>query len=74
MKTFVPGLTLAITVLATSALFTLPAAARGAGGWPGMVGPSYPYPSYCEQCGFGWYAAPPPRPVVRYRKRRTGAN
>ena len=67
MKTSVLGLTLVISVL-----FTVPAWARG--GWPPMVGPSYPYPSYCEQCGFGWYAAPPPRPVVRYRKHRAKAN
>jgi hypothetical protein len=69
MKTSMLGLTLVI-----SALFTVPAAARG--GWPPMVGPSYPYPSYCEQCGAWWVAAPPPpaRPVVRHYKPRPRAN
>ncbi len=63
MKTSVLGLTLVI-----SALMTVPAAARGgSAGYPGTVGPSYPYPSYCAHCGAWWVATPPPayRPVVR---------
>jgi hypothetical protein len=80
MKTSVLGLTaLGLTVLglalAISALFTVPAAARGgSAGYPGTVGPSYPYPSYCEHCGAWWVAAPPPsRVVVRHYKPRTRA-
>ena len=45
MKTCMLGLTLAISVL-----FTVPASAAGGGGWPPMVGPSQPYPSYCQYC------------------------
>jgi hypothetical protein len=68
MKTSVLGLTLAISVL-----LTVPAGARG--GWPPMVGPAYPYPTYCEQCGPWFVAAPPPaRPVVRPRRERRRAN
>ena len=47
MKTSVLGFTL----IAISALFTVPAAARG--GWPPMVGPSYPYPSYVRNAAPG---------------------
>jgi hypothetical protein len=61
MKTCVLGLTLAI-----SALFTIPADAAGGGGYPPMVGPSQPYPSYCQYCGAMWQTTP--APVVRYRK------
>ena len=63
MKTSVLGLTLVI-----SALLTVPAAARGgSAGYPGTVGPSYPYPSYCAHCGAWWVVTPPPpsRAVVR---------
>jgi hypothetical protein len=68
MKTSVLGLALAMSVL-----FTVPALARG--GWPPMVGPSYPYPSYCEQCGAWWVTAPAPaRPVVRHYKPRPRPN
>jgi hypothetical protein len=68
MKICVLGLTLAMSVLST-----VPAGARG--GWPPMVGPSYPYPSYCEHCGAWWVTAPPPaRPVVRHYKPRPRAN
>jgi hypothetical protein len=67
MKTSVLGLALVI-----SALMTVSANARG--GWPPMVGPSYPYPSYCEQCGAWWVTAPPARPVVRHAKPRPRAN
>jgi hypothetical protein len=65
MKTSVLGLTLVI-----SALLIVPAGARG--GWPPMVGPSYPYPSYCAQCGAWWVVTPPPppRPVVRPHRAR----
>jgi hypothetical protein len=72
MKTSVLGLALVM-----SALLTVPAAARGgSAGWPGTVGPSYPYPSYCEQCGAWWVAAPPPpaRPIVRHYKPRPRPN
>jgi hypothetical protein len=68
MKICVLGLTLAI-----SAFLTVPAAARGgSAGWPGTVGPSYPYPSYCAQCGAWWVVTPPPppRPVVRRHRAR----
>jgi hypothetical protein len=66
MKMSVLGLALAIGVT-----FTVPAgAAGGGGGWPPMIGPSYPYPSYCAHCGAWWVAAPPPRPVVRARRVR----
>jgi hypothetical protein len=64
MKTAMLNFTLVIT-----ALFTVPAAARG--GWPPMVGPSHPYPSYCEQCGAWWVIAPlPARAVVQNYKPR----
>ncbi len=69
MKTCILGVTLAISVL-----FTVPASAAGGGGWPPMVGPSQPYPTYCQYCGL-WQPAPPA--VVRYRKpprRHTSAN
>jgi hypothetical protein len=71
MKTSVLGLALAMSVL-----FTVSASARGgSAGWPGTVGPSYPYPSYCEQCGAWWVTTPPPaRPVVRHAKPRPRAN
>jgi hypothetical protein len=73
MKTSVLGLTVLGLTLAISALFTVPAAARGgSAGYPGTVGPSYPYPSYCAHCGAWWVVTPPPpsRPVVRrYRAR-----
>ena len=54
----------------------MPAAARGgSAGWPGTVGPSYPYPSYCAHCGAWWVtAAPPARPVVRHYKPRPRPN
>lgn len=61
MKTFVLGLTLA----AFGALFTVPAGAAGGGGWPPMVGPTNPYPSYCQYCGL---LQPAPPVIVRYRK------
>jgi hypothetical protein len=68
MKIFVLGSTLAISVL-----LTVPAGARG--GYP-IIGPSYPYPSYCQQCVVGWQASPQPRVIVRrHRERhRTGTN
>jgi hypothetical protein len=62
MKTFLLGLTLAISVL-------IPAGAQG-------VGPAYPYPSYyCEQCGSRPVVGPPPRVLVRRHRERhvTGA-
>jgi hypothetical protein len=68
MKRSVLGLTLAISVL-----FTVPAGARGGGGFP-VMGPSYPYPSYCEQCFGGWQTPPPPRVIVRHPRHRTGVN
>jgi hypothetical protein len=77
MKTSVLGLALVMSVVsAMSVVSTVPAAARGgSAGWPGTVGPSYPYPSYCEICGAPWVAAPPPsRVVVRHYKPRPRAN
>jgi hypothetical protein len=68
MKASVLGSTLAISIL-----LTVPAGARGGGGFPPMVGPSYPFPSYCEQCFPGWQA-PPARVVVRHKRRHTSAN
>ena len=73
MKTSVLGLTVLGLTLAISALFTVPAAARGgSAGWPGTVGPSYPSPSYCAHCGAWWVVTPPPppRPVVRPHRAR----
>jgi hypothetical protein len=71
MKASVLGSTLAISIL-----LIVPAGARGGGGgFPPMVGPSYPFPSYCEQCSLGWWQAPPPaRVVVRHKRRHSGAN
>jgi hypothetical protein len=76
MKPSVLGLALAMSVVSMSVVSTVPAAARGgSAGWPGTVGPSYPYPSYCEQCGAWWVtAAPPARPVVRHYKPRPRPN
>jgi hypothetical protein len=68
MTRSVLGLTLAISVL-----FTAPAGARSGGGFP-LMGPSYPYPSYCQQCYGGWQAPPPPRVIVRHPRHRTGVN
>ena len=77
MKTSVLGLALAMSVVSvTSVVSTVPATARGgSAGWPGTVGPSYPYPSYCANCGAWWVtAAPPARPVVRHYKPRPRPN
>jgi hypothetical protein len=77
MKTSVLGLALAMSVASMMSVVSIvPAAARGgSAGWPGTVGPSYPYPSYCEQCGAWWVtAAPPGRPVVRHYKPRPRPN
>jgi hypothetical protein len=68
MKSSVLGSSLAIGIL-----LTVPAGARSGGGYPPMVGPSYPYPSYCQQCG-GWPVEPQTRVVVRRPRHRTGAN
>jgi hypothetical protein len=69
MKIFVLG-----SMLAISVLLTVPAEARG--GYPAIVEPFYPYPSYCEQCLGGWLAPPQPRVVVRHHgeRHRTGKN
>jgi hypothetical protein len=70
MKASVLGSALAISIL-----LTVPAGARGGGGgFPPMVGPSYPFPSYCEQCFLGRQAPPPARFVVRHKRHHTGAN
>jgi hypothetical protein len=62
------------SMLAISVLLTVPAAARG--GYPAIVEPFYPYPSYCEQCFGGWLAPSQPRVVVQRRveRHRTGKN
>jgi hypothetical protein len=69
MKMFVLGST-----LASSVLLTVPAGARG--GYPAIVEPFYPYPSYCEHCLLGWQAPPQPRVIVRHHRERhrTGTN
>jgi hypothetical protein len=69
MKISVLGSTLGI-----SALLTVPAAAAGGGSFPPMVGPSYPFPSYCEQCLPIWQVPPQPRVVVRHKRRHTSAS
>jgi len=59
------------STLAIGTLPTVPAAARSGGGYPGILGPSYPYPSYCEQCA--WRPVQPqPRVIVRHPRHRTG--
>jgi hypothetical protein len=69
MKIFVLG-----SMLAISVLLTVPAEARG--GYPAIVEPFYPYPSYCEQCSVGWLVPSQPQVFVRrHRERhRTGKN
>jgi hypothetical protein len=67
MKWSVLGSTLTISVL-----LTVPAGARSGGGFP-LMGPSYPYPSYCQQCAW-WPVEPQRRVIVRQPRHRTGAN
>lgn len=81
MKTSVAPTLAAVlgATLVIGGLFTVPAAARSGGGFPSQIGPSYPFPSYCEQCFGSWQAQPvppAPRPAVHHHKehQRIGAN
>jgi hypothetical protein len=57
--------TLLLATLAAGVLFVT---AAGAGGnAPSQLMPSYPYPSYCEQC-FGYWVTAPQRPVIIARQ------
>jgi hypothetical protein len=56
--------TLLFSTITAAVLFAAPAGAGGGG--PAQLMPSYPHPSYCEQC-FGHPEVSPPRRIVARR-------